>query len=818
ASAADIKYWSLTSMTSAETVADATTIVGGAAVGVNLNTSGMTATLSGATSAAAVFVQENATLKLTNGSRLTVGGGTGPLYIADGKTLTIDASELTLSASNPQAFIAAKVFGTSQIIVDNLSDPDGRIEQSVTEDGVYLTYVLKTASFAMGVDDGLTGTYVTLEEQLAFDGITLQQFHDGGYTLRGRFAGGSINNRGVLVTGYNPVVTDDGNGNVTSIRYEMQGLNNQIKCVIVTLTPNAGNTGINVSATPVSVEGGTSAALYVETGTVGNAFLSGDAAVSGVRKGTFGTSYGQNGCYCLYYLHIVEKYHHQAVAIDGNRSLTVGTDLATAYDKLTLSGTGVATLAGSHLTANRLALEGGVTLDTASMGAIGGLTEISVGSGCKVILHPGADLQATLSGAGTVEFASGSTRIASSNSGLTGGITVKNGVKLTPSSQYAFGPESNDTWVTVESGGVVDFKGQAVHASFRIAGDGAGDGAIVNTGDNIGNNAAQSRSIELTADASIGGTGNLGMMASSYNAVKFKFPAGGATLTKKGSNQFLICNASRDTFGGNGTIRVESGTLYSRYTASTLSGITVVFAGGTLAGDKNITIDTVNIESGTPCNSFGQALTISTLNVNGGNFGRNTTTTVTTMNVGSGGTGVYNAYNKPTTMTVAEGGELNFQNYGNSVFDLSSATISGAGTVKLVAGAVAFADATLAGFSGNLVMAGGAASLDTAGFTGKGGVTATGTAAITATGATMPLDLRDVASGATLTLTGAQVDVGTNRPQGAIVMAGGDGLGTPIMVLKDFCDKEHNPQDNAAYAGYFYGWQMFLSSSANDLS
>ena len=47
---------------------------------------------------------------------------------------------------------------------------------------------------------------------------------------------------------------------------------------------------------------------------------------------------------------------------------------------------------------------------------------------------------------------------------------------------------------------------------------------------------------------------------------------------------------------------------------------------------------------------------------------------------------------------------------------------------------------------------------------------------------------------------------------------GGDGLGTPIMVLKDFCDKEHNPQDNAAYAGYFYGWQMFLSSSANDLS
>ena len=41
---------------------------------------------------------------------------------------------------------------------------------------------------------------------------------------------------------------------------------------------------------------------------------------------------------------------------------------------------------------------------------------------------------------------------------------------------------------------------------------------------------------------------------------------------------------------------------------------------------------------------------------------------------------------------------------------------------------------------------------------------------------------------------------------------GGDGLGTPIMILKDFCDKNHEPIDNAAYAGSYYGWQLFLSS------
>ena len=46
----------------------------------------------------------------------------------------------------------------------------------------------------------------------------------------------------------------------------------------------------------------------------------------------------------------------------------------------------------------------------------------------------------------------------------------------------------------------------------------------------------------------------------------------------------------------------------------------------------------------------------------------------------------------------------------------------------------------------------------------------------------------------------------------------GDGLGTPIMILKDYCDKNHTPIDNAAYAGKYYGWQLFLSSSTNDFS
>ena len=52
----------------------------------------------------------------------------------------------------------------------------------------------------------------------------------------------------------------------------------------------------------------------------------------------------------------------------------------------------------------------------------------------------------------------------------------------------------------------------------------------------------------------------------------------------------------------------------------------------------------------------------------------------------------------------------------------------------------------------------------------------------------------------------------------AIGWYGGDGLETPIIILKDFCDKDHKPIDNAAYAGKYYGWQLFLSSGENNYS
>ena len=47
---------------------------------------------------------------------------------------------------------------------------------------------------------------------------------------------------------------------------------------------------------------------------------------------------------------------------------------------------------------------------------------------------------------------------------------------------------------------------------------------------------------------------------------------------------------------------------------------------------------------------------------------------------------------------------------------------------------------------------------------------------------------------------------------------GGDGLGTPILILNNFCDQDHHRIDNAAFMGNYLGWSIFGASLANDFS
>lgn len=143
----DIYYWSNTGVTSAETVATGATITGGSGVGVNLNTANMTATVDGEKTVAALFVQANATLSFASeSSKLIVNG---PLYIADGVTLTIRVP--TFSGETKSDFIEfgatnGKLFAdSSTIAVSSSASEDVSIDYTTTENTI--TFTRKPFSF-----------------------------------------------------------------------------------------------------------------------------------------------------------------------------------------------------------------------------------------------------------------------------------------------------------------------------------------------------------------------------------------------------------------------------------------------------------------------------------------------------------------------------------------------------------------------------------------------------------------------------------------------------------------------------------------------
>ncbi len=110
----DATFWSLKSLKTHETLtSSATSFMGGDAVGVNLN--GGEVIVSSAQTVAALFVQEDTTLKFTGtGSLATTYNGSyrGPVYVAEGKTLTIDVSEAAIPSSGNVSYpLTASVFG-----------------------------------------------------------------------------------------------------------------------------------------------------------------------------------------------------------------------------------------------------------------------------------------------------------------------------------------------------------------------------------------------------------------------------------------------------------------------------------------------------------------------------------------------------------------------------------------------------------------------------------------------------------------------------------------------------------------------------------
>ena len=161
----------------------------------------------------------------------------------------------------------------------------------------------------------------------------------------------------------------------------------------------------------------------------------------------------------------------------------------------------------------------------------------------------------TITGTGTFEkTGKGELLLNGNNSGFSGNILISEGT-LKMGTNKALG--ADNVIVTVGAGGTFDVNAQIKdvnYGNFVLAG-----GAWINTGAEIGDGSKQiTGGFSLTADSSIGGTGNFGMIASNWggNAIRLN----GNTLTKDGTNTFWLCNTTIHS----GTIDVQGGSVEVR--------------------------------------------------------------------------------------------------------------------------------------------------------------------------------------------------------------------------------------------------------------
>ena len=544
-----------------------------------------------------INVTENATLNIPSDTTIAA----IDLNIATGKTLTLTGAKLTATTGgftvsgggkvlidvvNPVNYwakvVEGRVYGAEDI--DLTSTADGAAQLEIDQaDGVCINVADEAASFARGLNSYLTGTYVTSSAQTAFSGITLQQFYDGGYTLRGRFAGANINKLGVEATGYNAYVTDDGAGNVTSIRYEMQVINGGwIKCIVVTLTPDAGGTGINVVA---------NGAYYAaESNGLGFAFLNDDGTTKdGVIGVNLGVAYNTSGSYSLYGLNIVGK-STKSLTLSGDETLTVGTDIASAYSTMTVSGSGSLTISGI-LNVDTLVVKSGASVTLADNF---GARNISIESGATVS-YVGGDgssfYWATLSGAGTLALDPGEGNtytMSGSNTGYTGEAVIKSGtVKM--GDVKSFGAFGRSAAIRVKGGAALDENG-VTDGNLSYGSEKnkviLEDGATLTTskGDADGK-WGPFTTLTLEGDATVDANDGAVALCHGYVYSRSTIELNGHTLTKTGNYNFFV---GCPNITGSGVFRIKEGsvsicnTYYSGNNPTCTSGAIMIDPGASL--------------------------------------------------------------------------------------------------------------------------------------------------------------------------------------------------------------------------------------------
>lgn len=279
----------------------------------------------------------------------------------------------------------------------------------------------------------------------------------------------------------------------------------------------------------------------------------------------------------------------------------------------------------------------------------------------------------TFSGAGTLSgpFKLTKTGIGTATLGGThtfnGGITVNEGT-LKPGGNLSLG--ANGQVITITDPGVLDTSGvMNANRDYEavIAGDGTGDGAIINSGANHNNGFG---SITLAADATIGGSGRWDLRP--VTAGTADLDLAGFTLTKKGANLIALVDGSMTA---DGNVVINEGTLaFSRMIVS-----------GT--GNFNVNTGAIlrfeNYSSG----SFSRPLAVTdgTVNSTGANLAIDSAVTLT-------GTGTFDVLNNSLTVLQAVGGT-------------GGLTKTGAGTL-ILAEPSTYAGPTVIGLAGGVLQVG----------------------------------------------------------------------------------------------------------------
>jgi autotransporter-associated beta strand protein len=213
---------------------------------------------------------------------------------------------------------------------------------------------------------------------------------------------------------------------------------------------------------------------------------------------------------------------------------------------------------------------------------------VADGAAADDLVIPAAILQNTGAGSGakSITKTGAGTLLLSGTNSYSGGTFINAGLVKAGSSR-AFGLENAAaSTITIASGATLDINRVTGNTGdffygLTIAGSGtAGQGALINTGANGGSFLRQTPNITLSANATIGGSGNILMIDGGYGANSLNLA--GNTLTKTGTNTLFLANTTVSA----GTIDIQQGTLSHFQTAANASAAAITLAdaaGATLA-------------------------------------------------------------------------------------------------------------------------------------------------------------------------------------------------------------------------------------------